>query len=74
MLVSVIGEICLVFAVGLGFMQDPRNPPVDRLVLLSFPLYPPFINGYNTLSFNATPNFLFTGASLELGEMYFSTE
>ncbi len=34
---NVFCEIRLVFAVCLGFMQDPRNPPVDRLVLLAFP-------------------------------------
>lgn len=34
---SVIGEICLIFTVRLGFMQDPRNQPVDRSVWLSFP-------------------------------------
>lgn len=34
---NVFCEIRLIFAVRLGFMQDPRNPPVDRLVLLAFP-------------------------------------
>lgn len=57
-MLSVIGEICLIFTVRLGFMQDPRNQPVDRLVLLSFPHYPPFLSGTSRIIMAVSPQAL----------------